>query len=156
EGPQGNANWRSVLGLTNLSTTASNDVTITFTSSTGAIVRTNQQTLPPNGGLRFSARDLFALTTGYQNRWVRVTSTSKLPFTGYVAYAELVAGGVAVVPAQQDADPNLLFAHIADLPPWYTGLALLNSNSSDATVEIFAMGQNGALIGNTSFSLGAG
>jgi hypothetical protein len=156
EGPQGSANWRSVVGLTNLSSTSPNDVAITFTPASGAAPRTNLQMLPPNGGLRFSARDLFAITSGFQTGWVRVTSTSKLPLTGYVAYAELAAGGVAVVPAQEDADSQLLFAHIADLPPWFTGIALLNPNTASADVELFAMGQNGALIGNASFSLGAG
>src|SRR5262249_23628625 len=51
EGTQGAAAWRSNVGLTNLSTTSPNDVVLTFTSESGAIVRTNQLTLPPNGGL---------------------------------------------------------------------------------------------------------
>src|SRR4029077_14076395 len=122
-------NWRSLLGLTNLSTTSSNDVLITFVSESGAIVRSSQQTLAPNGALRFAARDLFGLTSGFVNGWVGVTSTSGLPLTGYIAYAETTAAGVAVVPPQKHAQPNLLFAHIADLPPWFTGLALLNANT---------------------------
>src|SRR5262249_29947239 len=82
EGPQGAAIWRSVLGLTNLSSSSSNSVMITFSSEDGGIVRTNQQILPPSGGLRFTARDLFAITSGFQSGWVRVTSTNGLPVTG--------------------------------------------------------------------------
>jgi hypothetical protein len=156
EGPKDAAIWRSVLGLTNLSTSSSNNVMITFSSEVGGIVRTNQQTLPPNGGLRFTARDLFAITSGFQSGWVRVTSTNGLPVTGYIAVADLVAGGVAVVPPQQDAQPNLLFNHIADLPPWLTGIALLNTNPAAANIDVFAMTPSGSLIGVTSFSLGAG
>ena len=153
EGPQASANWRSLLGLTNLSASSPNNVAITFVSESGEIVRTNVRTLPRNGALRFAVRDLFGLTSGFQNGSVRVTSTSGLPLTGYIASADLVAAGVAVVPAQQDADANLLFAHIADLPPWLTGIALLNTNTDAANVEVFAMNPNGSLIGNTSFSL---
>jgi hypothetical protein len=156
EGPQGAAIWRSVLGITNLSTTSSNNVTITFSSELGGVVRTNQQTLPPNGGLRFGARDLFAITSGFQSGWVRVTSTSGLPVTGYIAVGDLVGSGVAVVPPQQDAQANLLFTHIADLPPWLTGIALLNTNTAAANIDVFAITPNGSLIGSTSFSLGAG
>jgi hypothetical protein len=156
EGVQGGSTWRSLIGLTNLSTTTPNDIVATFVSDTGAIVRTNRQTLPPNGGLRFFARDLFALTSGFQNGSVTVTSATGLPLTGYIAYADLVNAGVAVVPPQQDARTNLLFAHIADLPPWFTGVALLNTNTAAANVELFAINPNGSLIGSTTFSLAPG
>jgi len=154
QGPQPGSNWISLLGLTNLSTTSENDVSITFTSDTGAIVRNSQQTLPPNGGLRFLARDLFGLTTGFQTGWVRVTSLDGLPLTGYIAFADTIAAGVSVVPPQQEPQSNLLFTHIADLPPFLTGMAILNANSVAANVEVFAITPNGSLIGSTSFSLG--
>jgi hypothetical protein len=156
EGPQINANWQSAIGLTNLSTTSPNDVFLTFTSESGGIVRTNQITLPPNGGARFTARDLFALSSGFENGWVSAASRSGLPLTGYIAYANLAAAGVAVVPAQTDSQTKLLFAHIADLPPWLTGLALLNTNPTPANVDLFAMTPSGSLIGSTSLSLQAG
>jgi hypothetical protein len=156
EGPQGAANWRSLVGLTNLSTTSPNEVEATFVSDSGTIVRTSRQTLEPNGGFRLFARDLFALTTGFQNGSVTVTSRSGLPFTGYIAYADLVGAGVAVVPPQQEPRLNLLFAHIADLPPWLTGLALLNANSEAANIELFAMNPNGSLIGSATFALQPG
>ena len=76
--------------------------------------------------------------------------------TGYIAYADTVGGGVAVVPPQQDADANLLFAHIADLAPWLTGVALLNTNAEPANIEIFAMNPAGSLIGTTRLSLPPG
>src|SRR5262249_22563992 len=82
DGPQSNANWTSIIGLTNLSTTSANDVVLNFYSESGTTFRMTQQTLPRNGGLRFTARQLFALDPGFQNGWVRVTSTSGLPLTG--------------------------------------------------------------------------
>ena len=152
EGPQGTTTWRSVLGLTNLSTTSSNQVTATFTPQTGGTPRINRQTLPPNGGVRFSAHDWFGITD-FQTGWVSVTST--LPLTGFVAYADLVAAGVAVVPPQQDPQPKLLFAHIADLAPLATGLALLNPTTTPANIDVFAFTPSGTLIGTTGFQLAA-
>jgi len=156
EGLQANANWRSLVGVTNLSTTSSNDVLLSLFSESGVPLTTSSQTLPPNGGLRLTARELFALTSGFQSGWVNVTSTSGLPITGYIAYADLVGSGVAVVAPQQDALSQLLFAHIADLPPWLTGLALLNPNSAPANVTVYAMNPTGTLIGSATFSLPGG
>ena len=158
EGIQGPANWRSVIGITNLSTGFSNEVTIAFMSETGTVVRTFQRTMPPNGGVRVTARELFGLapTAAFQSGWLRVSSTNGLPLTGYVAYAESTAGGVAVVPPQAEAQTSLLFEHIADLPPWLTGLALLNTNTATAKVEVSALRPDGSLIGNATFALPAG
>jgi hypothetical protein len=156
DGPQGGANWKSMIGLTNLSTTTPNAIDATFVSNNGATVRSHQ-TLPPNGGLRIRAQDLFGFTGGiFQNGSVTVTSATGLPLTGYIAYADLINAGVAVVPPQQEAHTNLLFAHIADLPPWFTGIALLNTNSAPANIELFAINPNGSLIGSTTFTLPAG
>jgi hypothetical protein len=85
-----------------------------------------------------------------------VTSTNEVPLTGYIAYADLVPSGVAVVPPQGSAETSLLFGHIADLPPWLTGIALLNTNNVPADVDVFAISPDGLLIGRKSFSLGAG
>jgi hypothetical protein len=156
DGPQGNANWRSLLGITNLSAIASNSVSITFSTESGEIVRTNQQTIPPNGAIRLAARDLVGPGAGFQSGWMRVTSTNEVPLTGYIAYADLVPSGVAVVPPQGSAETSLLFGHIADLPPWLTGIALLNTNNVPADVDVFAISPDGLLIGRKSFSLGAG
>jgi hypothetical protein len=155
DGAQGSANWRSVLGLTNLSK-SQNDVTITFTSENGTLLRSVQRMLPPNGGVRSNTRDFGVLPAGFQNGWIRVTSTSGSPVTGFVAYAETNAGGVAVVPPQTEAQRGFLFSHIADLVPWYTGLALLNPNSVAANVDVFALNPNGTLIGRAALPLQPG
>jgi hypothetical protein len=159
DGPQGtSANWRSLVGVTNLSTKSSNDVTITFMSGqTGLpLAPPQQRTLPPNGGIRASAHDLLALPPGYQDGWIQVTSNSGLPLTGCVVYTELSAGGAAAVPPQTIAQTDLMFGHIADLPPFATGLALLNTNSVTANISLWSLRPDGSLIGTAKFSLGPG
>jgi len=42
---------------------------------------------------------------------------------------------------------NLLFLQVADLPPWSTGLSLLNASNTPANVEVFAIYPDGGLIG---------
>jgi hypothetical protein len=44
------------------------------------------------------------------------------------------------------ARTELVFAHIADLPPWITGMALLNSGNASANIEITAYNPNGSLV----------
>ena len=151
DGVQGSTNWKSVISVANLSATSPNDVTIVFTAENGT-TRTVQRTLQPNGAVRETARDMFGFTTGFQNGWVRISSSS-FPITGFLAYAETVGAGVAVVSPQADAQTNLLFLQIVDLPPWWTGLALLNANRGTATVKLYAMNPDGSLIGSTEFPL---
>jgi hypothetical protein len=152
DGPQGSVNWQSIIGVTNLSSTQPVDVMITF-SPLGGVPVTGQWTLPPNGGLRAKARDLLSLLPGLQDGWVSVASSNGRPITGYITYASSPLGGVAAVPAQTSAQQSLLFCHIADLPPFYTGLALLNTNSTAANVSVFAMNRDGSLVGKFSLTI---
>ncbi len=150
------SDWASVVGVTNLSSTSSQTVTITFTdvaevngvpAVSGTPVAVSR-TLSPNGSIRENARDLFGFTsTTKRNGWVQVDGTQ--PLTGFVAYASTVSGGAAVVPVQSTPRTTMLFAHIADgePSPWWTGLAFSNSNSTTATVKIYAMNSSGQLIG---------
>jgi len=140
----GGGNYTTEVGVTNLSA-AAQTVTITFTPLTGSPI-TVQRTLAANGAIRSTAQSLLSLNSSvYSEGWIRVSGTA--PLTGFVAYADLTAGGVAVVGVQETPRTQLLFAHIADLPPFWTGLAFLNTNSTDATVEVFAMTPAGTLIG---------
>src|SRR2546427_2395424 len=153
DGVQGSTNWGSVISVTNLSAVSTNDITILFTAQNGT-TRTVQRTLQPNGTVRETARDMLGFTTGFQNGWIRVSSASSLPITGFLAYAEIVGAGVAVASPQVDAQTNLLFLQIVDRPPWWTGLALLNANPrGTATVKLYAINPDGSLIGATEFPL---
>lgn len=144
DGPLGIGNYRSAFGVTNL-TANSNEISVTFTKDDGTDARTIQRIIPPNGSIRELARNLFGLTDAFASGWLRVTATG--PITGFAAYADTVAGSAAVVPPQSEPQGSLLFAHIADLDPWWTGLALLNTNTRSANVEIFALAPDGSLIG---------
>jgi hypothetical protein len=153
-GVGGGGNWTTVVGVTNLAN-SSQTVTIAFTPKAGGSAITVNRTIAANGSMRDTAQNLFNFPSGFQDGWVRVAGTASL--TAFVAYADSVSGGLAVVPVQAAARTTLLFAHIADLPSppaaapgWYTGLALLNTNNSDATVSVYAMNPDGSLIGGAN------
>jgi hypothetical protein len=142
-GQLGSSTYVTAVGVTNLGT-ASQDVTITFTPVTGSAVSV-QRTLRGGGALREPINQLFNLSGTFQDGWIRVQGTA--PLTGFVAYADTVAGGVAFSAPQTAGATALFFDHIADLAPWWTGIALLNPGNVDANVEVYAMTPNGALIG---------
>ena len=145
-GPLGGQNYSTVVGITNLEPTAET-VTIVFTNQDGGAPTPVQRTLEANGTLRETLQSLFNFFD-FQNGWIKVTGTATT--TGYVAYAETTAGGFAVSPVQVTPKTNLLFLQVADLPPWSTGLSLLNASSTPANVEVFAMYPDGGLIGGAT------
>ncbi len=150
----GGGNYTTEVGVTNLSGTGQT-ITISFTPEAGGAATSVTKTLAANGALRSTAKDLFSFNQAeFKNGWIRVSGTA--PIAGFVAYADSVAGGVAVVSVQETPRAQLLFAHIADLAPFYTGIAVLNTNSAAASVSVSAMTPDGALIGNGTFSVAAG
>ena len=158
-GPFGGDTWLDRVGVTNLDSSA-NNVTITFNPLMGNQTSV-QRTIPANGALQESIQTLLSFSAeDFQDGWVQVTSTA--PVTGFVAYANSTTGSLAVVPVQDAPETELLFGHIADLPPWYTGLALLNPSGTAANVEVYAITPLASLIAGAldeplaTFTLGAG
>jgi len=138
-------NYTTIVGVTNLAGSAQT-ITISFTPKSGGNTTNVTRQLAPNGAVRDTAQNLFSFNASvFQEGWIRVSGTA--PLTGFVAYSDSVAGGLAVVLVQETPRTTLLFGHIADLVPWATGIALLNTNSTAATVEVYAMTPDGALIG---------
>ena len=148
-GSGGGGIWLTQIGVTNL-TSSSNNITITFNPLSGSSTSV-QRTIAANGSLRESAETLFGFSASeFQDGWVQVTSTAAV--TDFVAYADSTAGGLAIVPVQAAALTEMLFAHIAQATGWLTGVALLNTSSTTANVEIFAMNPDGTLIGGAQDS----
>ena len=85
--------------------------------------------------------------------WIQLTSSQTL--SAWAAYADTVNGGISVVPADTGSSSPLIFSHIADLDPWWTGIALLNASSVTADVEIFAIDPAGGGIDGPATSAAA-
>src|SRR5262249_33444982 len=92
--------------------------------------------------------------------WLKVTGTAAI--TGFTAYGDAVGGALGVVGAGP-ARTQMLFAHIADGGafkagnPWATGMVFLNTGSSAANFDVYAMTGDGDLVGSaTNMQLAAG
>jgi hypothetical protein len=153
EGQSGTLIYSTVISVTNLSAVAQT-VTVTFTTDSGLAPITVSRDLAAYGTDQEDAQSLFGFTGGFQNGWVHVVAEQ--PVTGIVIYAELTNHGVAVTPSPDSFSKNLLLSHIADLAPWWTGVALLNPGSVDAQAGIFAITPDGQLIGNAKVTIPAG
>jgi hypothetical protein len=151
-GLQGAASWTSIVGIANLFPLPQT-VTLSFTSLAGSTVSVTR-TIQPLGALRESAASLFTLPPGFIEGSVRVLGTA--PLTGFVAYGFNGTGGAAVVPAQTTPRTSMIFSHVANGPGWSTGLALLNTSTAIANVQVYVMRKNGALVGSASFGLTPG
>jgi len=142
-GSFGGASYTTLVGITNPSASAQT-VTMTFNTGSGTPLSV-QASIPANGSSHKTLQELFGLPNTFQSGWLQVRGVTQL--VGFVSYTDTVAGGVDLVPVQASARTSLVFGHIADLAPWWTGLALLNTSATDTTVEVFAMNPDGSLIG---------
>jgi hypothetical protein len=142
-GNLGSANYTTVLAVTNGSTSTQN-ISIVFSPDNGTPV-TVTRTLEAGASLRDTAQNLFGLAGSFQGGSVKVTGSGAL--VGFAAYADMVGGATAGVPATTSRT-RLFFSHIAEGPPqWQTGLALFNSNNVVANVNVYALNPDGTLIG---------
>ena len=147
-----NAEYTTAIGVINASDSPQT-ITITFNPEGSApIVIT--RVLSPHGALRETAQSLFGLTSTFRTGWMRVTGTDVV--FGFAAYADTLGGGFAVVPPATP-QTDLFFLHIADgAPQWQTGLALLNTSTTAAEVEVLAVDPRGFLIGSATVTVEAG
>jgi hypothetical protein len=153
QGTLGNLRYSTVVSVTNLSA-ATQTITITFTTDSGAPPITVSRDLAANGTDQEDSVSLFGAAGSFQNGWVHITAEQSV--TGIVVYAEFTNHGVAVTPSALSPAANLLLSHIADLSPWWTGVALLNPGNVDAQVGIFAITPQGTLIGSANITVPAG
>jgi hypothetical protein len=153
-GPQGTSNWTTYLGISNLASTAQS-VSLTFTPDAGPPV-TIQRNLTPGASIGDTVANMFGTPSStFTPGWIRVTGSGAL--TGVAAYQDSASGSLAIVPSQSSGAGAFFFGHIASLAPWYTGIALLNTSTTAANVEVYAIDGSGQLIGSVAaFSVGAG
>ena len=122
-----------MVGVINLGSTAQT-VTITFNPESGGKSVTVQRSLAPKGALRETLQDLFGFSTDFQNGWVQVSA--QFAITGFITYANMTTGAMAAVPVPTQPQTKMLLDQIAG-GTWYTGIALLNTSTTDANVEVF-------------------
>jgi hypothetical protein len=149
DGLQGGLNYASILAIVNLSFSRPLTVRFQFFPESGDPPVESEHFLSPGSVLKGIGYDFFAYTQfGFQNGYVRVTADG--PIAGVIDYGASDEGGEAIVAAQLNPQTSVLFAHIADLFPWFTGIAFQNPSNAAASIEVFAMNPDGTLIGGAA------
>jgi len=149
-GQVGGSTYSTVVTLTNFFN-ATVSVTLTLRQTSGAVA-TAQKSIAPYGVMYASLDSLFGLPS--MDGWLLVNSTGNIG--GYLSYTDTTGGGRTAVEGQsQAANLNLVFGHIADLDPWWTGIALVNSSTTPSRVEVYAIDPSGNLIGGPAQSSAA-
>ena len=144
--------WGTNVGIINLSAVPQT-FTLTFTNIRQS-TNTIQRTLRPFASLNESMQQLFfpaqSGIQSYEEGWIRITGSSA--FVAYDAFSSIAKGAATAVAAMPRPVSQIMFGHIADRDPWWTGIALLNPTESAADVEVFAYDSAGRLIGGPSDS----
>ncbi len=94
--------------------------------------------LPQGGQLRIEARELFDFPEGAVVGWVRIRSTIGT-LTGSLSFGDPQSRVLASLPLQRDGSREFVLSHVAETDQLFTGVTLLNTNSTDAviTLEVF-------------------
>ena len=144
QGPIGDSQYITTLGLTNLSP-STQTMTFTFYPADGSRPDTVQRTYPGNGAVRASVRTIFGFGDEFRMGWVQVTAPRGA--VGFASNADVALGGSTIAPAMLRPQSNFVVGYIAAVPPWSTGLTLVNPGMTAATVDLFAIAPDGSLIG---------
>jgi hypothetical protein len=135
--------YRTAIALTNLSSIPQS-VALTFTPDSGLGPVSISITLSPGATIR----DVVTFPGGgFHNGWLQVQSPGPIAGVMAVTNTDPRSVGIAVVQPQTAGSTSMIFSHFANLAPWATGLAFVNTTSNPVTVEVFAMNPNGTLIG---------
>lgn len=135
--------YSTLAGIVNLESSAQS-VTLTLRGSDGAIVKSPQTVqVPGNGRAEPDLATLFGLAAGTQTQgWLKIEGTGKL--SGYLTYATEQA--LAAVVSMPEPRTQLTFSHVAEAGTgFFTGLALLNTNTEAAAVTILVYKSDGQL-----------
>jgi hypothetical protein len=118
---------------------------------------TVQRTIPGYGRLDESLAQMFNISGGNQTTGYLKLQTPDTPgVSGYIDIAAsegLVRTTTAIA---REAQPRLMFSHIAQGGGYFTGLALLNSEAEMATVTIEIHSPNGTTLASKVVTLQAG
>jgi hypothetical protein len=143
------SDWWTGIALANPHNSSAK-VTLTAYNQSGTSIGSSTMTLPANGQTVFQVKDqLGASGTG----WIGVESDQ--PIVGLEIFGNIATGQITGVPASTYPSATLYVSHFDTTAEWWTGIALANPNSSQATVTLTAYNQSGTEIGSSTITLPA-
>ncbi|MGI8782749.1 MAG: Calx-beta domain-containing protein [Acidobacteriota bacterium] len=145
--------WSTSIGLSNL-TDQMALVNITAYKQDGTPfgppqVSSNPVTraIAPHGSLRSNLRTLFGFPASpLRIGWLKAEAQAPT-LGGYVEYG--TATNRALVAPQLEPTTRAIFSHQAMVPPYFTGLAVLNASTLSTNVEVVSLTSDGTVTGST-------
>ncbi|NCC24522.1 MAG: hypothetical protein EOM25_04870 [Deltaproteobacteria bacterium] len=141
------------LGLRNLSTSATANVTARYYAQSGAAIGTNTVSIDPRGHNSFIARTSYIKAA---RGWIKVESTQEL--RGVALFTDDTAtymGDMDFVPSDS-VSKNMVLPHFGQDKQWDTSIYMINPNSTFAsTVTLTKRDDSGASMGSETYTLSA-
>lgn len=158
--------YTTELTLVNLDTNTTANFTVTLIDSNGIPTGQAPISIPPLAQTIRSIASLFPalpasqLTSGYVKVNLIPTHIGPFIFTPSVAgslrFSAADGSGSAALPMVTSASSDFVYSHIAETSSYYTGIAILNTNSTPASISVEVLGVDGTSVGTSSFTLQPG
>jgi hypothetical protein len=145
-------NYRSVVTLVNPGASSATVSVTLFEKDSAESVSRQRYDLPSNGSRQIRLADLWpGPFRSIEAGWVEVESDDG-PVSGLTLLES--GSGVTATPLQSAALERLLFSQIVDTDALYTGIALVNTGSRTASVEMTLVRADGSTVMRRSRTLG--
>jgi hypothetical protein len=133
--------WASTLSLINLETTPGTVILRFLGNDGGQIGGTRVVPIGPSGKIFVNSADFFGdLGQGLQQGYLEIISNGP-KIAGSVMFGDTTGESfAAALPLLSDLQTSLVFSHVASSDLFYTGVALLNPNTSPtyATIDVYS------------------
>jgi hypothetical protein len=162
------AGYTTELTFINLSAilNVSVNLTISLLDTNGNPIAQTPLSVPQSGqvirtiGSLFPALDASTLTTGYVRVDVSPIQVGPFVFTpllaGSLRFSASNGSGSAALPLVTPALSEFVYSHVAESAVYYTGIAMLNTNTTAASVSVQVFTAAGTSVGTTLLTLQPG
>ncbi len=158
--------YTTELTFIDLDPTMAANLSVTLFAGNGAAMGQAAITIPPSAQTIRSLASLFPnlsvsqVTTGYVK--VDLLPTHLGPFifmpsiAGSLRFSAANGSGSSALPMINPTASAFVYSHVAETSTYYTGIALLNTNATPASIQLEVFTQQGTSVGSTSFTLQPG
>lgn len=142
--------WNTKLTVTNGGDDAE-DVYLQLYDDAGTFYRTEEFTLPANGGISQLVREYFP-GLGFTSGWIKIISASEL-VQGIMKFSFLPSGGTSSLPTVALTTDRIIFPLMEIMGDWVSAFAVINTEDTTANCIAYAYGYDGTPMGTYNFNV---
>lgn len=140
--------WNTKLTVTNGGDDAE-DIYLQLYDDAGTFYRTEEFTLPANGGISQLVREYFP-GLGFASGWIKIISASDL-VQGIMKFSFLPSGGTSSLPTVALTTDRIMFPLMEIMGDWVSAFAVINTEDTTADCIAYAYGYDGTPMGTYAF-----